>query len=108
MIIDLQSSNTWKIQLTIAVNFISSKDTEEEHVMYSPSDNIKFATYNDVNEVANEFFESLLLRYQDNLETSMRGSGFIFHSVQLIHYKCHKVNFKRSGSYIDSPDGIKN
>ena len=25
--IDLQSSNTWKIQLTISVNCISSKDT---------------------------------------------------------------------------------
>ena len=25
-----------------------------------------------------ELFESLLLRYQDNLETSMRGSDFIF------------------------------
>ena len=108
IIIDLQSSNTWKIQLTIAVNFISSKDTEEEHVMHSPRDNIKSATYNDVNKVANEFFESLLLRYQDNLETSMRGSDFIFHSVQLIHYKCHKVNSKHGGSYIDSPDGIKN
>ena len=37
----------------------------------------------------------------------MRGSDFIFDSVQLLYYKCHKVNFKRSGSYIDSPDWIK-
>ena len=29
IIIDLQSSDTWEIQLTIAINFISSKDTEE-------------------------------------------------------------------------------
>ena len=29
IIIDLQSSDTWKIQLTIAINFISSKDTEK-------------------------------------------------------------------------------
>ena len=28
IIIDLQNSDTWKIQLTIAINFISSKDTE--------------------------------------------------------------------------------
>ena len=33
IIIYLQSSDTWKIQLTIAINFISSKDTEEECVM---------------------------------------------------------------------------
>ena len=37
----------------------------------------------------------------------MRGSDFIFDSVQLMHYKCHKVDFKRSGSYIDSLDWIK-
>ena len=24
-----------------------------------------------------------------------------------MHYKCHEVNFKRGGSYIDSPDQIE-
>ena len=46
--------------------------------LYSASDNIKFTTYNDVNEVINELFESLRSKYQNNLETSMRGSDFIF------------------------------
>ena len=32
---DLKISDTWKIQLTIAVNFVSSKDTEEEHAIHS-------------------------------------------------------------------------
>ena len=45
MIIICQNSNAWKIQLTIAVNFISSKDIEEKHIMYSSSDNIKVAPY---------------------------------------------------------------
>ena len=69
--IDIQSLDTWKIQLTIAINFISSKDTEEEHVIYSMSDDIKFTPYNDANEIVNALFESLLSRYRDNLETSM-------------------------------------
>ena len=107
IIIDLQNSDTWKIQLTIAINFISSKGAEEERVMHSTSDNIKFTSYNDANEVVNELFESLRSRYQGNLETSMRGSDFIFHSVQLMYHKCHKVNFRRGGSYIHSPDWIK-
>ena len=81
IIIDLQSSDTWKIHLIIAINFISSKDTEEERVMHSNSDNIKFTSYNDANEVVHELFESLCSRYQDNLETSMRGSDFFFDSV---------------------------
>ena len=37
----------------------------------------------------------------------MRGRNFIFELVQLIYCKCHKVNFCRGGSYIDSPDWIK-
>ena len=108
IIIDLQSSDTWKIHLIIAINFISSKDTEEERVMHSTSVNIKFTPYNNENEVVNELFDLLRLKYQDNLNTSMRGSDFIFDSVQLMYYKCHKVNYKRGGSYIDSPNRIKN
>ena len=33
---DFKQSDTWKIQLTITVNFISSKDdNDEDHVMHS-------------------------------------------------------------------------
>ena len=34
IIIDFQNSDTWKIQVTIAINFISSKHVEEECVMH--------------------------------------------------------------------------
>ena len=46
-----------------------------------------------------EVDESLLSRYQIGLETSIKESDFIFDSVQLLYYKCHKINFKRSGSF---------
>ena len=62
--IDLQNSDPWKIQLTITIHFISSKDAEEEYVMHSRSDNIKFTSYNDANEVVDELFESLHSRYE--------------------------------------------
>ena len=42
IVTDLQSSDAWKIQLTIAINFISLEDSEEECVMHSNSGNIKF------------------------------------------------------------------
>ena len=38
----------------------------------------------------------------------MRGSEFVFNYVQLLYYKCHRITFNRGGSYIDSPDWIKN
>ena len=37
----------------------------------------------------------------------MERSDFIFDSVQLMYYKCHKVNFRLGNSYIDSPGWIK-
>ena len=44
MIIDLQKSDTWKVQLAIAIAFVSSKNIDEEHVMHSKSNNIEFMT----------------------------------------------------------------
>ena len=37
----------------------------------------------------------------------MTGSDFIFDSVKVLYYKCHKIDCKRGGSHIDSPDWIK-
>ena len=107
VIIELQNSDTWKIQLNIAINFISSKYVEEERVMHSRSNNIKFISHNDGNKVVDQLFESLSLRYQWNLETSTRGDDFIFASVQLMHCKCHIVTFNHFGQYIGSPGWIK-
>ena len=35
---NLKKSDLWKIQLTITINFISSKDNNKKHVMHSKSD----------------------------------------------------------------------
>ena len=51
---------------------------------------------------------TLLNRYQNNLENLKKGSEFVFDFVHLLYYKCHKINLSCGGSYIDSPDWIKN
>ena len=38
----------------------------------------------------------------------MKGSEFVFDYVHLMYHKCHKINLNHGGSYIDSPDQIKN
>ena len=81
IIINLHNPDTWKIQLTVGINIISSKDSEEEHVMHSSSDNIKFATYSDANDGIEKLFNSLCSIYEDGLETSRKGSDFIFDFV---------------------------
>ena len=107
LIIHLQKSGTCKIQLTIVTNFISSKDIDEEPVMQLKSNNTEFKTFDDVNDVVDKFFKSLLLKYQSHLGTSMRRIDFISDSTQLLHYKCHRTNFWPGGSYIGLSDCIK-
>ena len=96
-IINLQNSDARKIQLTNAINFISSKHAEEERVMHSSSGNIEFTPYSDANDIIDKLFKSPCSRYQENLETSMKGSDSIFDLAQLLHYKCHNVSFIHGG-----------
>ena len=53
-------------------------------------------------------FQSLLQKYQDGLEKSMKGSEFVFDSIDLLYNKLHKMSLNRNGSYIDSPEWLKN
>ena len=44
----------------------------------------------------------------------MKGSEFVFDYVQLLYYKCHKINPNRGGFYVGGldwiyrPDWVKN
>ena len=48
---NLKKFDTCKSQLTIAINFISSKDTDEERVMHSKSDNIEIIIHDKADKV---------------------------------------------------------
>ena len=61
----------------------------------------------ETDEYIEELFKSLKNRYQNNLQL-MKGSEFVFNYVNLLYYKCHKINPNCGGSYIVSPDWIKN
>ena len=104
---DLKKLDTWEIQLTIAVNFISFKDNDQEHVMHSKSDGIEIMINDKADEAIEERFKSLQNRYQINLEKSMKGGEFIFDYVHVLYYKCHKINPVHGGSFMDSPNWIK-
>ena len=75
--------------------------------MNSKSDNVKTMTGIETDDIINELFESFFKKYQEGLETKMKGSNFVFESVDLLYYKLHKISLNRGGSYIDSPDWIK-
>ena len=59
-------------------------------------------------EIIEKLFESLLQRYQEGIEESMKGSEFILDSVDVLYYDLNKINPNRSGSYRDSPKCLKN
>ena len=104
---NLQKTDTQKIQSTIAINFVSSKDIDEEHVLHSKSHNMEIMIRDEADEVIKEIFKSLLSRYQIGLETSIKGGDFIFDCVNLLHYKCHLINLECGVSLIDFTDWIK-
>ena len=86
---NLKKSSTWKNQLTITINLISSGNTDKEHVVHSKSDNIEFMIYDNAEEVIEKHFESLLDRYKIGFQRSLRHSDFIFDCLHLLYYKCH-------------------
>ena len=55
-------------------------------------------------EIIEELFESLLQKYQGELEKSMKGSDFVLESADLLLYELHKISLNRGGSYIGSPE----
>ena len=112
MISEYKSKGEWKIQLTAEINFTSLKpDSDETRIMHTKSDNEESdsdtAVGSDTNEVIKELFKSFLQRYQEGLQEKMKGSQFEFDGVNLLYYDLNKTSLNRGGSYIDSPEWIK-
>lgn len=81
---------------------MSLRDDDDKQLMHSKSDNIEIMIANKTDGIINELFESFLTRYQLGLERSMKGSDFVFGSIDGIHYKCNKISLNCGGAYIDS------
>ena len=76
--------------------------------MHLKIDNLEIISNDRAVEVIKELFDLLKKnRYRNNLEF-MKRSEFVFDYIYLLYYKCHKMSPNRGGSYIDSPDWIKN
>ena len=71
------------------------------------NDNIQIMIGYETDEIIKELFKSILQKYQEGLEETMRRNEFIFDSIDLLYYKLHKISLKRRGSYIDSPKWLK-
>ena len=63
MIESHKTQDEWKIQLTMAINFISSKDSDESRTMHTKIDNMGTMISNETDEFIEELFNSLLQKY---------------------------------------------
>ena len=84
------------------------EDLITQKVMYTKSNNAEIIIGTETDDIINELFESFLKKYQEDLEAKMEGSSFVFESVDFLYYNLHKISLNRGGSYIDSPNWIKN
>ena len=62
----------------------------------------------ETDEIIEELFKSFLQKYLEGLEKSMRRSECVYDSVDALYYNLNKVSLSRGGSYIDSPEWLKN
>ena len=63
-----------------------------DNLNYHTTDNIEIMNGTETNVIINELFESFLKRYQEGLETKMKGSEFVFENLDLLYYKLHKIS----------------
>ena len=107
-IIEHKTHSEWKIQLTMAINFNSAKDSDETCTMYTKSNNVDIMMGSETDEIIKELFKSFLQKYQEGIEESMRGSEFVYDSVNALYCNLNKVSLSRDGSHIDSRKWLKN
>ena len=63
---------------------------------------------NEKDEIIEKLSEFLLKNCKKDLEEPMRESEFVLDSINLLYYHLQKIGLKRGGSYIDSPEWLKN
>ena len=91
-IIERKTQSEWKIQLTMKINFISSKkDSDETRTKSKKSNNIEVMMGSETYEVIEDLFKSLLKRYQEGLEESLRGRDFFFDSIDVLYHDLYKI-----------------
>ena len=66
MINDYKTRSEWKILLTMWINFISLKDSEETRTMYTKSRNKEIMIANKKDDITEEVHKSLLQNYKKN------------------------------------------
>ena len=68
----------------MAINFISSKDSDEIRIMHAKSNNVEIMMSSETDEIIEELLKSFWQKYQEGLEESMRGREFVYDSADTL------------------------
>ena len=66
-VIEHKTQSEWTIQLTMAINFISSKDSDETRTTHTKSNNAEIMMGSETDEIIEDIFESFLQKYREGL-----------------------------------------
>ena len=87
-----KNKGEWKVQLIANINFISLKPgSNETRIMHTRSDSEEFMNGSDTDEIIKGLFESILQKYEENLQEKMKGSEFEFDGVNFLYYDFIKL-----------------
>ena len=93
---DRKTQRKRKIQLTMQMSFISSKDSAETHTMHTKSSNTEIMIGNETDGISENLFDFILQKYQDGLEELTTGSEFIRDCFNLLYYHLQNIDLRRS------------
>ena len=79
----------------MVINLICSKESDKICTMLTNSHSIEIMMGNEIDEIIEE---SLLQKYQEELEKRLRESQFVFYIVDLLHHNLQKISLNRDGS----------
>ena len=108
MIYNHKAKGEWKIQLVMRIIFVSFINVNETQVVHTKSDNIEIMNGIDTSDAINELIDSFMKRYQEGLETKMKGSSYTFERIDLLEHNLHKISLNRGSSYIKCDKWLKN
>ena len=71
--------------ISMQISFKILLNTTENQKMHLKSDNVEIMRGLDTNDVIDELIESFAKRYQESLETKMKGSNYAFEPVNYLN-----------------------
>ena len=76
--------------------------------MHSESNNVEIMRGISTDDITDMLITSFTERFQDGLETKMRGSSYVFNYINLLEYHFHRISLNRSSLYMPTIPWVAN